>query len=54
MLEYWRSTIGKKQIVALTGAILIGYLILHMLGAMRPHVELALADAMGQSPSRDS
>lgn len=32
MLEYWRSTIGKKQIVALTGAILIGYLILHMLG----------------------
>ncbi len=32
MIEYWRSTIGKKQIVAITGAILIGYLILHMLG----------------------
>lgn len=32
MLEYWRSTVGKKQIVALTGAILVGYLILHMLG----------------------
>lgn len=28
----WRSTIGKKTIVALTGAILIGYLILHMAG----------------------
>lgn len=32
MIEYWRSTIGKKQVVALTGAILVGYLILHMIG----------------------
>lgn len=32
MIEYWRSTIGKKQFVAVTGAILVGYLILHMLG----------------------
>jgi len=32
MLEFWRSTVGKKQIVALTGAILVGYLVLHMLG----------------------
>lgn len=32
MIAYWRSTIGKKQFVAVTGAILIGYLILHMLG----------------------
>ena len=32
MIEYWRSTIGKKQVVAITGAILVGYLILHMLG----------------------
>lgn len=28
----WRSTIGKKTIVALTGAFLLGYLILHMAG----------------------
>ena len=28
MLEYWRSTVGKKQFVAVTGAILVGYLIL--------------------------
>lgn len=28
----WRSTIGKKTIVAVTGTILIGYLILHMVG----------------------
>lgn len=32
MIEFWRSSIGKKNIVAATGAILIGYLILHMLG----------------------
>jgi len=32
MIEYWRSTVGKKQFVAITGAILVGYLILHMLG----------------------
>jgi len=30
--EMWRSTIGKKTIVAVTGAILIGYLVLHMVG----------------------
>ena len=30
--EMWRSTIGKKTIVAVTGAILIGYLVLHMIG----------------------
>ncbi len=28
----WRSTIGKKIIVAVTGTILIGYLLLHMAG----------------------
>jgi succinate dehydrogenase / fumarate reductase cytochrome b subunit len=28
----WRSTIGKKTIVAVTGVILVGYLVLHMVG----------------------
>lgn len=32
MLDYWRSSIGKKQVVAVTGAILVAYLLLHMLG----------------------
>ncbi len=32
MIAYWRSTIGKKQLIAVTGAILVGYLILHMVG----------------------
>ncbi len=30
--EMWRSTIGKKTIVAVTGTILVGYLVLHMIG----------------------
>lgn len=32
MVDFWRSTIGKKTIVAVTGTILVGYLILHMIG----------------------
>jgi len=30
--EMWRSTIGKKTIVAVTGTILVAYLVLHMIG----------------------
>jgi succinate dehydrogenase / fumarate reductase cytochrome b subunit len=32
MAEMWRSTIGKKTIVAVTGTILVAYLVLHMVG----------------------
>ena len=32
MLDMWRSTIGKKVFVAVTGTILLGYLVLHMAG----------------------
>jgi succinate dehydrogenase / fumarate reductase cytochrome b subunit len=32
MAEMWRSTIGKKTIVAVTGTILVAYLMLHMVG----------------------
>jgi succinate dehydrogenase / fumarate reductase cytochrome b subunit len=32
VVDMWRSTVGKKVFVAVTGAILIGYLILHMAG----------------------
>jgi succinate dehydrogenase / fumarate reductase cytochrome b subunit len=30
--EMWRSTIGKKTIVAVTGTVLVAYLVLHMVG----------------------
>ncbi len=33
--EFWASTVGKKQIVALTGAILILFVITHMLGNLK-------------------
>jgi succinate dehydrogenase / fumarate reductase, cytochrome b subunit len=32
VLRLWRSTIGKKTVVALTGSVLVGYLVLHMAG----------------------
>mgnify|MGYP001827423075 FL=1 len=28
----WRSTIGKKTIVAVTGTILVAYVVLHLIG----------------------
>ena len=33
--EVWASTIGKKVIVAITGAILAGYVVLHALGNLK-------------------
>lgn len=52
MIEFWRSSVGKKNIVAVTGAILIGYLILHMLGnlnsAFGPGAEEARVDWYAQ------
>jgi succinate dehydrogenase / fumarate reductase cytochrome b subunit len=35
MREVWASTIGKKVIVAITGAILAGYVVLHVLGNLK-------------------
>ena len=48
MAELWKTTIGKKIFVAVSGAILIGYLILHMAGnlwslagpgTVEPHID---------------
>jgi succinate dehydrogenase / fumarate reductase cytochrome b subunit len=33
--EFWGSSVGKKQIVALTGAVLVLYVIAHMLGNLK-------------------
>jgi succinate dehydrogenase / fumarate reductase, cytochrome b subunit len=33
--EFWGSTVGKKQIVAVTGAVLVLYVITHMLGNLK-------------------
>ncbi len=33
--ETWRSTVGKKVIVAITGVILLSYIVLHVLGNLK-------------------
>jgi succinate dehydrogenase / fumarate reductase, cytochrome b subunit len=47
--EFWGSTIGKKVVVAVTGAILIAYVILHVLGNLK-----ALQGAGGGAPALDA
>src|SRR3989338_4160498 len=32
LLSHWQTSVGRKQIVALTGLLLIGYLIIHLAG----------------------
>lgn len=52
MLEFWRSTIGKKVFVAVSGTILIAYLIVHMIGNLNslwgPGAEIARVDEYGE------
>jgi succinate dehydrogenase / fumarate reductase cytochrome b subunit len=48
LLNLWRTTIGKKWLVAITGLILAGYVILHMLGNLK-----ALQGAGGGEPALD-
>jgi succinate dehydrogenase / fumarate reductase cytochrome b subunit len=47
--EVWRSTIGKKVMVAITGAILVAYVILHVLGNLK-----ALQGVGGGAPAVDA
>lgn len=35
LLSFWRSTVGKKVVMALTGAIGVGYVTAHMLGNLQ-------------------
>jgi succinate dehydrogenase / fumarate reductase cytochrome b subunit len=35
LLFFWRSTVGKKVVMALTGAIGVGYVVAHMLGNLQ-------------------
>lgn len=35
LLFFWRSTVGKKVVMALTGAIGVGYVVGHMLGNLQ-------------------
>jgi len=33
--EFWRSTLGKKAVMAVSGIVLFGYVLLHMLGNLK-------------------
>ncbi len=50
--EFWGSSVGKKQIVAVTGAILVLYVIAHMFGNLKvfqgPGTESGSIDAYGE------
>ena len=53
LLNFWRSTIGKKVVMAVTGLIGIGFVIGHMVGNLQifqgPAKMKTLADALGLS-----
>src|SRR3954469_23522546 len=44
-LTVYRSTIGKKAIMAVTGLILVGYVILHMAGNLQVFIGAAKINA---------
>jgi succinate dehydrogenase / fumarate reductase cytochrome b subunit len=46
-LKVYRSTIGKKAIMAVTGLILVGYVILHMAGNLQVFIGPAKINAYG-------
>lgn len=35
LLAFWRSTVGKKAVMAVTGLIMVGFVLLHMLGNLQ-------------------
>jgi succinate dehydrogenase / fumarate reductase, cytochrome b subunit len=41
LLDFYSSSVGKKAVMALTGLVLLGYVLLHMLG----HLKIFLPDA---------
>ena len=45
--SFWRSTLGKKVVMGLTGLIMIGFLVAHMLGNLQAFLGAAKLDAYG-------
>ena len=35
MGDFWRSTLGKKAVMAVSGIVLFGYVLLHMIGNLK-------------------
>ena len=48
-IEFYRSAIGKKWVMAVTGIILIGYLLAHMVGNLKIFLGAEEIDAYGEA-----
>ncbi|MCB2223962.1 MAG: succinate dehydrogenase cytochrome b subunit [Actinobacteria bacterium] len=48
-LEFYRSAVGKKWVMAVTGIILIGYLLAHMVGNLKMYLGPESINAYGES-----
>jgi len=48
-LEFYRSAVGKKWVMAITGLILIGYLVAHMVGNLKMYISPESINVYGES-----
>ncbi len=46
-MSFWRSTLGKKVVMGVTGLIMIGFVVLHMLGNLQVFIGPVKFDAYG-------
>lgn len=47
--EFYRSAVGKKWVMAVTGLILIGYLLAHMIGNLKIYISAEAVNTYGES-----
>lgn len=48
-VEFYRSAVGKKWVMAVTGVVLIGYLVAHMVGNLKVYLGAEEIDAYGEA-----
>ncbi|NQV05981.1 succinate dehydrogenase cytochrome b subunit, partial [bacterium] len=48
-LEFYRSAVGKKWVMALTGIMLLGYVLVHMLGNLKVYIGPAEINEYGEA-----
>jgi succinate dehydrogenase / fumarate reductase cytochrome b subunit len=48
LLEFYRSALGKKYVMALTGVVLMGYVLVHMVGNLKLYLGPSSLDAYGE------
>lgn len=48
-LEFYRSSVGKKWVMAVTGVVLLGYLLVHMIGNLKLYIGPEAIDHYGEA-----